>query len=416
MRFQLFSLLFVFCFAILPNSGKAQNVEVQFDSIEKMDAAGSSLRQALNAWFAESDRGIPSQWTKLTLEQSDSVQLDIDHHLMLLDSNAAEAQIMAISPEGPKTSTFRPGTNRVLGPIEILLVSSNQNSANIMYRSSKSELAYLSTTLHPESETVEILGLDQTRTIVIVSKNSRAKDFSRIFLTEMVKGKKPEAASKEAFLLVGNAKPKPEFTSYEVEETYVEEEPWSAMITFYVVRGSSSSLKSLTGSVRYENSGNTSDPSISASGGAYGGTIQVGSANDRFSGKLKALERSGSVSVTSESFIRVPLGGRGQFNFQGINGGVDGYVSTRRVGSNQVELFFDQGSGDWSSFGAVSSRLRFRDGQTLEVARSSSSRSSYSRSGPPIIQDIPYIGAGVGSTTSSSSSDSYALFVTVEME
>ena len=60
--------------------------------------------------------------------------------------------------------------------------------------------------------------------------------------------------------------------------------------------------------------------------------------------------------------------------------------------------------------------LVFQNGQTLQVAKNSSSRTTSSSSGTPIIKDIPYIGPGFGNSQSSSESESYAVFVTVELD
>jgi hypothetical protein len=91
-------------------------------------------------------------------------------------------------------------------------------------------------------------------------------------------------------------------------------------------------------------------------------------------------------------------------------------VRARAVGRNQVEVSIDQQGGDWSFLGAVATTLRFRPGQTLTVAQSTTSRTSSSSSGTPILSQIPYAGPAFGSSSSSSQNSSYALYATVDVE
>ncbi len=76
----------------------------------------------------------------------------------------------------------------------------------------------------------------------------------------------------------------------------------------------------------------------------------------------------------------------------------------------------DSQSGDWSSLGSVSTRVRVRDGATVPLARSATSITRESRSGPPIVGDIPFAGPLIGSSSRSSHQSDYALFATVVVE
>jgi hypothetical protein len=194
----------------------------------------------------------------------------------------------------------------------------------------------------------------------------------------------------------------------------------TAIVTLNLVRGSSDALRELSTSGSYDSAGRASpNPRVRArTEGSGATTVRVGERGDRFQGQLRALERSGSVRVESSTFLRVPLDGEGasSFAFGDHNSGQSGVLRARRLGSDMVELIVDSRSGDWSSLGSVSTRVRVRDGSTVPLARSATTITRESRSGPPLIGDIPYAGPLIGSSSRSSHQSDYALFATVVME
>ncbi|MDK2970770.1 MAG: Bacterial type and secretion system protein [Candidatus Sumerlaeota bacterium] len=423
-------ILLAFLIAVAIRSSFAAEATVPLASGIAMDQAGADLRRALTAWEYASAHLPPQKWAVATLRENQSTTVCTDVFLLLQEADATGARLMVVEPAGPMQATFLPGDERRMGPLFAILLprSVSRGGAEFLVKAAEPAPVLMEGGGAATSPS-RIQGFDSPPALRVESTDGRAVSFAEAFLYHYNSGESAENAARLAWEAVpprsrldtGTAdlalptRPEPiRIDGYAVQEA----EPASAaLVTLRLVRGEAAALRSLSGSMAYDSAGTSpNDPRWRATTGAGGGTVSVGSPGDRFRGTLNAMERSGELNVENESFIRVQLGGRSSFRFDGPNGGVNGYVRARAVGRNQVEVTIDQEGGDWSFLGAVATTLRFRPGQTLTVAQSTTSRTSSSSSGTPILSQIPYAGPAFGSSSSSRQSSNYALYATVDVE
>lgn len=394
------------------SSTQEESIVVELKTLT-VDDAGMDMRRALQAW--EREPATTTQiWQPLDLEEGESIPLGTQDHILLLSGTSAGSEILIINADGPQRIKLRVGQQTTASPYDVLLVGSQRGRASVMIR-----LEGEATSVPRSAEAIQILGYEQPNRLEVVSNQPGALEFAELYLEQRNKGAFHESAYAAALIATSEptlSLPKrglPEDDSFDFGNDPL---PTQALITFRVIRGSESAFQALSGAGSYRSDApNNPSPPIRAKSDGAGGQVIVGRPGDRFQYELKALESKGSVRVESESFVRVLVGENGRYSFNGPGGNASGDVYTRRRGRG-VEVSFSQGSGDRSGFGITNSRLVFQNGQTLQVAKNSSSRTTSSKSGTPIIQDIPYIGPGLGSSQSSQDSESYALYVTVELE
>lgn len=425
-------LALVFC--LWAGVGAAAEVTVRLSPALDLDEAGFQTRRALAAWEAAAAHPLPQSWELTPIRVGQPVRYGRATFLMLLETGDGGRTLVlqVVDDSGPDRAKLGAGAEAVLGPLRVLVASppGADGWAQVMVRADRP--APLLVDPAPESiSPTDILGYESPDRLTFVGPDGRATAFAAHFVQGLNAGLAPaEAAARAREAVPPNRGPVSgpggslaagggQFPGQAAAAGpyALSSQPTSARVTFRLVRGESSILRELSGSAAYDSSGRTpSRPRVSAGGGPSGGSVAVGSPGDRFRARLRALEASGRVNVDSESFVRVALGGDAFFNFHGPTGGVDGYVGAVPRGPGRVELYVDQRQGDWSFLGGVSTRVIVRDGETVPLARNTSSRTTSYRSGAPILSDIPFAGPLFGSESSSRTDTSYALFVTVELE
>lgn len=411
-------LLILNCLALCwPSLATAQSKVVPLSANLELDQTGKDLRRALNAWETETPPKT-DRWQTLQLRTGESQAFDQFHHLLLMRTDSVSAQIMIISQADPQTLTLEAGEQVTAGPFDVLLSNTRGQEATLLVRWNQDTPKQ-----KRQSEEVQIAGYENPNRLEITTTQLSALGFAERYLQSRNSGAVHETAyaaaisNKQAPQPSGSPRP---LTAQEIFDQYADSGeaplPAQALVTFRVIRGSNSAFQSLSGAATYQSNGNTEgDGPVRARTGGNGGKITVGQPGDRFTYELRALEKKGSIKVESESFIRAIVGESARYNFRGPGGEASGSLYTRPVGRG-VELSFRQTNADQSGLGIANTRLIFQNGQTLQVAKNTSSRTTSSSSGTPILKDVPFIGPGFGNSQSSSEEEAYALYVTVELE
>jgi hypothetical protein len=435
--------LIVMVALLLPGITGAQGhrASVKVPSGMDIDGLGMDARRALNAWELAAQSPLPSEWTMLSLAPGETVRVARDVFVLVVESNGDTPKLLVVGPEGPQDVVLTRGEPVAVGPIEVLMTNHMPalHRTEVLVRGAGSASQLFADSAGTIVSSTRISAVDgQPARMIVEGTDERSVMFVKAYLEERLRGQSREGAAVQARRdvpprpdgaievggIVGrattldglyrdpvNMRLPPDFDAAGYH---------TAIVTLNLVQGSSDALRELSTSGSYDSAGRASpNPRVRArTEGSGATTVRVGERGDRFQGQLRALERSGSVRVESSAFLRVPLDGLGasSFAFGDQQSGQSGALRARRVGSDMVELIVDSQSGDWSSIGAVSTRVRVRDGSTVPLARSATTITRESRSGPPLIGDIPYAGPLIGSSSRSSHQSDYALFATVVME
>lgn len=407
--------------AIAPALCSAE-VSIPLSDAANLDPFGSTLRKAINAYEQAERAELPQAWTRLRLVEGETRQLNTDNLIKLLPPEGVDTAIMATSPEGPVTELFQPGVERRVADLIVILVDARGSEAEVLVRG-----AYYAPFLRDAEAdggtSVRIVGVEAPPALEVEAPRRAMEAFAEVVVAELKQGRTAEQAAEAAWMLYPPQSRLTESSAASMaagagssprEVRPVAADYTAAFVTLRVVRGEDASLRALASQWSVSSDGSPTE-GVSASHGAGGTTVGVGSPGDAFNARLRALQRDSQVSVESETFARVELGDRVRFSFNGPNGMAAAYLRARPVG-NRVELTIDQTSGDWSFLGGVSTRVTMRDGQTVTLAKSTYSRTSTSSSGPPIIGGIPYVGGLAGNSSSSRQNSSYALFATMELQ
>ncbi|MGF1572913.1 MAG: hypothetical protein ACFCU1_07560 [Sumerlaeia bacterium] len=430
-KLPLILVLLLLCVGLIfPQNIHAQSKVVPLASGLSLDDAGKDLRRALDAWETE----LPAKtalWQTIQLQTGESEAFDRFHHILLRRTDSVSAQILIITESRPEELTLEVGEQTQAGPFEVLLSKTQGQNATLLVRWNQEQQQ----AARPRSsKEVLIAGFENPDRLEIVTTQPAALTFAEFYLKARNNGSLHESAyaaainggtlpsgsSQSGVLNPNQSAPNTRVDAQAIFDQFAESnEPYlppQALITFRVIKGSTSAFRSLSGAGTYQSNGNTSgDAAVRARTSGRGGEVAIGKPGDRFTYELQALEKNGSVKVESESFVRALVGESARYNFRGPGGEASGSVYTRLAGRG-VELSFRQTSGDRSGFGITNSRLIFQNGQTLQVSSNTSSRTTSSSSGAPIIKDIPFIGPGFGSSQSSVEEEQYALYVTVELD
>ena len=436
MRPSLLLVLLAALFFLLAQGAAAERRTVYLAQGVPLDDAGHALRRAVTAQEAASASGIPQTWTSVSLAPGEQVAFGPSRFLLLMsDSPPGAVRLLWVDDNGPRDAVLAPGDEADFGEVRVLAASAPRSRlpARLMLRASQPAPLLLDRAPGAPSA-VRIEGDTNPHRLDIETEDPRLMAFALEFLRGLNAALSPEEAARlareaeppAAGRIVATRPGGASSPGYPGRGPYTDSTnmfdgpegmPTAALVTLTLVRAEDWALRELSGSVAYDSAGRAPEsPRVGASGARGGGDVRVGSPGDRWRGRLRALEASGDCNVEGETFVRVPLGGSSFFSFIGPTGGVDGAVSARLAGRRQADLLIDQRSGDWSFLGAVSTRARVTDGGTVTLARSSSSRASSSRSGPPLVGGVPFIGPMIGETRETRQSSSYALFATVTME
>lgn len=407
----------------------AADARVRLDSAVDMDAAGRGLRQAVTAYEQALESGLPMSYTRLTLERGETLRLGGNTFIVLLDGGDDRgAPVLLVTDDGPIRVDTVAAREVEAGPVKLIfLMGSRKGSfADFLVRGARDEAPMLANATNPDSK-VLITGDPATRTMRIAAGDEQIVDFARQYLAEVNKGRSAEEAARVARMAVppsrelltrptrgaagGYTDPK-NFFSPSTDDL-----PYAAAVTLQLVRGDSSSINELASSWAYDSSRPANpNPPVRVEGGGQGLDVDYGRPGDRFNAKLRAMEASGRVNVDSETFVRVPIGGYSDFSLQGGASMMSARMEARRAGRSAVMLEIDNRTGDWGFLGAVATRVRMRDGQTITLAKNSYSRTTEQSSGVPLARDIPFVGPVFGQERRTSDRSSFALFATLSLE
>lgn len=393
-----------------------------------LDTAGQALRRALNAWEGASGRsGFPT-WTRVTVARGTGLRLGEDTFFMLLDGARSEsARVMFVGPDGPVNATVQKGRETAVGPLRViyLFASISGETAEFLLKDGETAPAAFLSDRAANSST-RIRGFENPPRLVIESSQPRALLFSRDFVAELAKRKSAEAAAEHAWRLNPPPTPAPGARGPEVRnytdptnilDDLENDQPFAVAVDLNLVRGDESLLAQILSEYDYNSTGRVPEnPRVTASSGAEGGAVDIGSPGDRFRARLRALERTGRVHTDSSALVRVPLNGHASFTLNTAGTGLSARLYAQRSGRQHVILDIDNQTGDWGTVGSVTTRVRARDGQTLAIARNTMRRSTSASSGVPIVSSLPYVGVLFGNSQRTEEGHTYALFATVTIE
>jgi hypothetical protein len=443
-------LLFLFLMFLLTTPIGAQdhraavNVPAEMD----IDQLGGDVRRALNAWEAASQSSLPTEWTLYVLTPGHTTRIDRNVYMLVVESSGDAPRLLVVGPDGPTDATVTRGEVTTIGPLEVLLTQDIPTMARteVLVRAAGSESQLFSDSISSAGSPTRITGIPgqygNPGRITVSGPDEAAVAFARAYLLERLRGQTREGAALAARREVPPRRigalefemPAGGITGSLQQPTFDYRDPvnmrlppnWDAQdfhtagVTLQLIRGSSEALRTLSSAIAYDSEGRTPDnPRVRAGTDRDGGAdVRIGSSGDRWQARLRALEQSGEVRVESTTFLRVPLDGRStsSFRFDTRQQGQSGALRARRMGTDAVELMIDTRSGDWSDLGAVNTRACVRDGGTVQLARSATTITRETRSGPPILGDIPYAGPLFGNSSRYNYESEYALFATVVME
>lgn len=389
-----------------------------------LDTTGQTLRRAVTAWEAAEQDPLPRSWSRFSLREGETLQLAPELFLYAPPSAPGAARILVIDSEGPHEVVILAGREAIAGPLRLILINASTSGRTMELLARATEEAPLLLDPTPtRTSTTTIQGRVNPARIVVSTPDPRLLDFAQRFLGELRSDRSPEEAARSAREAVPPAAfdrtPPPSRSAYTDRHNILDEaddQPFSAGVTLRLVRCDAESFQQLTSTMSYRSDGDTPDePRVRVQGGGRGGQVDIGSPGDRFEATLRALERSRRVSVESETFVNVPLGGESLFELAGPRDRMSAIVGARRQG-RFVLLRIDNQAGDWGFSASNAATVRVRDGGTATIARWSSSRTESSSSGLPIAQDIPYLGPVFRNERKSSSSSNFALFVSVMLQ
>ena len=405
----------------------AERVSVALGPAVELDEAGRGLRMAINAFEQALASPLPDAWSRVALSERESLSLGAGNFLLVLAAAKQETTIMFVDEDGPHQARLAAGTQMELGSIEAILVSTRDGGPVELLLRKQERVPLLLPTKAGVKSATRISGVPTPPEIIVETASPKIAEFAVAFLDEYNRTRDSVAAAsaaRDAVPVTLDSVPTSERRPVRAEyadpvnmfEPRQTDQPIAALVTLHLVRGEDTALRALSGRYEYRSDGRAAnDPNVRVSGGGDGLDVGIGRARDRFQGRLQALESEGQAHSESETFVRVPLGGESLLRLGGPSGHMEAWIAARPAG-RAVQLEIDQRSGDWSFLGGVSTTVRVRDGETVTQARNTSTRVSSSRSGPPVITGIPYLGPLTGTTTEQREGQTYALYATVELE
>lgn len=378
-----------------------------------VDAAGMTLRQALNAYERAESEGLPQAWTLVVARKGELLDLGGDNRLLLTQTTSASAEILHLKGAESSTLVLPVGATTSSGDLTLVLAAVGRSDARLTARARDLSPAF--SDVRPDGGSRVRVENPSGPTLRIESPESRDLRFSERFLREWFAGVPKDDALRSAW----TAHP-PQRTARTVATatpSYVDPTNMfspeddglgDVTVSLSAVMADASAIGVLNSSISYRSDGARGDGAVGGRMDGDGVDVRYGRPGDRFRATLSALEREGRVRSLSEATVRVPLGGEGSFNFDGANGPTDGYVSARGQGK-RIILDFSFGAGA----GQSNSRVAVQDGQTVLVTRYRSSRTETSSSGPPLVTGIPYVGPLIGNSSKASRETEWALYATV---
>lgn len=398
------------------------SLEVPLRSGQDLDVVGKTVRRAITAHELAGSDSPPAKWTRVSLEQGESAQLGGNVFLHRRPAqDLEEAVVMVIGDDGPMQTSLMPGDERTVGPVRLIRLPGTTNGREIEFlvRSAGMPPVLADPPTDHESAVI-VTGLNNPRRIVINGPNRNRVRFGAAVAEGLAEGAEAEEAARaawEKFPPDARSLSRANSLLLPSGDTEAGDRPHTAAVTLQLIRAEVEALKGLSSSFGGNPfAGTSNDLHVSARTGAEGGSITFTDTSGAYRASLEALESKGEAHVSSETFVRVPIGGGASFSFRGPNGMVRGYLRAEPRGPHHVLLSIDDEAGDWSFLGSVSTTLVFRDGQTIMVTQNRDSRGERLRSGPPVLADVPYAGDLFGARIDKDRRTSMALLATVELE
>lgn len=430
---SIFALLLLLIFA--PSPVAAEERTFFFRTEAEMDATAKDLRRALNAWGNASD-GPTEDWSPLEIPTTGRVELGGGLMLVVVETKREQTdtgtvnlvRLMLVSGEDSATGVLREGETLTLSPLQIqgvrIASATRTNSTLLIKRIEPVAQLMDAKPLGPTSARIQ--GDIEVLRLSVASDDEREMQFVQRFMDEMKKGNSAKKSAKAAFSAVpplarrsapepidgGRFAPK----SATMESGSYGGLPGSIMVTVSSVTGEEHAIRELASEIAYRSDGRKGNPSVSASSDAGGTDVTVGNRRDQFSGKLHALEAAHRVNVSNTSMSLVELGGSTRMAIQGNGVTYDIVLNASASGRSAVLLDIDLFERNAGSGSNRKQRVRVSDGATVQLASFTSTRSSSSSSGVPLLRDIPLVGGAFENSQSSSSNFTNAIFATVEFQ
>ncbi len=402
-----------------------------FRSVEAMDNAGRDLRRAVSAW-QDASGGVSTNWMPVEISPATRVALGGGLTLLYVDAlrvdGKSAARLLLLAGESAPTKVVAEGETAELGPVEVqvVTVSATSRGRTILLVRRAGEVPVL--VENPGKRAWPKLNGDtETRRLTVVSNHEEELRFVEAFMSRLMEGQSAREAAGTAFKLVPPLAPRPaaadtaDWTPGGSADDYAggaDDGNWAGAVrvTLRSVVGDESAVRELSSSVGYNSEGRTDRPRVTASGGAGGTEVTVGDANDRFSGKIRALEAEGRINVTNETNALIELGSDTRMAIDGGGRTFDVILGTRNAG-RQVLLDVDLIERNAGTAGQRRrQRIRVSDGSTVQIAGFTQTRNSTSSSQTPVLGGIPWLGSIFKGERRESGNLSMALFATVERE
>lgn len=415
---------------LIAAGASAERVRVELSPRADMDAAGTALRRALNA-FEANPSALSASWTPVSIEPGVPVELAPGMFLLLPNPVPVPPTISLLLPDGSMTSaTLATGTEAALGEVRVLPTSMTRGSRIEAMVRGTDAAPLLSDEASARNSATTIRGTESgaRRFFEIEAPDTRTAIFAQRFLESVNRGATPEEAARDARVAASAlwrgaaaAADPPRGREYRdpvnMRLAPDADAPLSAYVTLTMVRGDTATIRELSNSWTYNNQDpwNTS-PRVGAESGDGGTRVDIGGPGDAFQARIRTLEAQRRLSVDSQASLLVPLNDWSNIRIQGARGYLDARIGARPRGREHVELLIDQTGGEWGFLGSVASRVRVRDGGTVPIASNTSTRSVSSSSGPPLLGSIPYIGPALGNSRQTEESFSFALFATAALQ
>ncbi len=435
-------ILVLVLFGSVSSFGEEQ-VVLAVDPEVDLTLAADTVRLAVAAFEEASARPLPQEWTPVHLVQGRDMtlapaSLAAASSFVISQPDPLAPRLMYVDQRGPHEAYTGPGQEVDLGDLRVIVTKVSQDGREVDALIRDRDAMGPLPAWGPERETsARVIVKEESRELIVTSPYVPTLDFALVLVRELNAGHRPHDAARRARLIVKptrrvqpqsmKAMPMglvPDSTESRGSAPDGGEPmgetvrlPDSVMVTLRVVQGRNDAVQELNGALDYESSNEPADnPRIGASSGTRGTSVEIGKPGDRFQARLSVLEAERKVSVESEALLRIPVGGRSRLSLSGPRDSMEAWVSAEAAGPGAVVLEVDQSGGDWSSLGALSTRVRIRDGQTVLLAQNSTERTMSQASRVPVLSDVPVIGPVFRKSKSVHEVTTYALFATAELE
>lgn len=416
------------------------------------DETRREVERAVTMWLASARPvATPAAPVSLTLEPNAGVAIEKSEDLLFVKPSDTPGAVRAIviSADGrPASGDLKQGEwTRIGSSYSLRWVDLTADSKYLVQvrkesRSAAAAAAGSATAppaYDPEATGVWIASEDSPARLVVISRESLALAFISEYIENRRQGMDPDTALRvarrrqpapaptpapgattaaparaaAATATAGErATPAPRRTE---RPTIGSEIPRSVLLTFGVQGGSRVSGGATSGNLRVESfggGGRGGRTQVGGSAGGAGGQVHINKPG-KYQYSFGASEGETITTTTNDTFLLVPMNGEASGSLVDSAGRyVEVTAAASPAGRSQVrvEMDFRTGGQSWTTTVLV------RDGQTLTVGGSSGSTTTSSRSGVPILSDVPYAGGAVGNRSQTRSTGSSAFTVSARFQ